>query len=98
MKNDDYLSKLNDEIIERIDSTEELMAITGGSNTICVNYGVCVTVNPKNCEGCEENKDCFTCLDQTDCSCKDKECVIYDFTINYVYSQCSVINGFVGCQ
>ncbi len=93
MKKDDYLSKLNDEIIERIDSAEELMAITGGSNIVCLNYVMCpCDTDASNCD-CTVDKECFSCLNQSNCSCKDKGCTIWG--VNYIYSQCTSLNNYL---
>lgn len=66
-----YITTLNDRIIQDAMSAEELMVVKGGSET---NLYYC----PKNdrCPilihvGCQIDQNC---INLTDCSCKDKRC------------------------
>lgn len=89
-----FLELLNDDIVEKINSSKELMEVIGGANSfICIN-GDCPTINqtcPTNvaqCRTCINGAaNCIPCLNVGNCpGCTNTQgCQ----SLNFVYALCS---------
>lgn len=89
-----FLELLNDDIVEKINSSKELIEVIGGiNNFVCIN-GNCPEVNstcPTNrvqCTSCHNSAgNCIPCLNVGNCpGCKnDQSCQ----ALNFIYTACS---------